>query len=378
MLKKIAVPLKEFFFDVVYPFWYAILPIDEKVYDVYSVAILKRFRVAIVLLFFSIFIGTVGYFIIWNYVEPTYSQDKTFLHSLYTSVIVLSSVGLGNVNELHSIGKLFTITLILINLFFYSYAVSIISTIIKDGGISMVVKNFRMAKSISQLINHTIVCGYGRVGQKVVKQLLSDNDEIVVIDQREANEKYLQQDFPAFFGKKLFFQHGDAGFDDVLDKANIQHAKCLVIATPSETKNVFIVLSAKRKKKELYIVSRAVQRDDEEKLKMAGADNVIIPEREGALHMALLVKNRNMITFFDLLAGANNNSEFMEVYGSNINRTKPNLTIGDIQSFSGVNVIAINGTLNPPFSSEIKENDDKYVIWGNPTQMADFKKTFLK
>ncbi len=367
----------ELAFDVLYLLWYSIQPIRGKKYDKQSIAILKRFRVAIFLLLSSIALGTIGYFVIWNYVELEPDADRSLLNALYMAVIVLSSVGLGNVTQVDTVGKIFTIFLILINLFFYSYAVSIISTIIQDGGISLLVKKLRMIKKIAALTDHTIVCGYGRVGQQIVKQLLKQSTNIVVIEQKEESITRLEQEFAPFIGTRIFYEKGDAGSDEVLEKANIDQAKNLIIATPSEAKNVFIVLSAKRKKRDLYIVSRAVYQDDADKLLMAGADQVLIPEIEGASHMALLVQKPHLKTFFELIANSDTDSEFLEIYAHEVKKTRANLTIGDLQTLAGINVVSRNSQLNPTIHEVLKDNDDKLVIWGNSAQIKIFKQLFL-
>jgi voltage-gated potassium channel len=163
----------------------------------------------------------------------------------------------------------------------------------------------------------------------------------------------------------------------VLDKANIDTAKNLIIATPSEAKNVFIVLSAKRKKRNLYIVSRAVYQDDADKLLMAGADQVLIPEIEGASHMALLVQKPHLKTFFELIANSDTDSEFLEIDAHQVRKVTPNLTIGDLQARASVNVISYNAQLNPSIHKVLKDNADKLVIWGNSEQIKIFKSLFL-
>ena len=151
-----------------------------------------------------------------------------------------------------------------------------------------------MQKKIDSYKDHTIICGYGRNGKQAATKLLAYNRPFVIIEKdKEIYDKYQSEMVP--------FVLGNANEDEVLIQAGIERAGTLISALPNDADNLFVVLSARQINSELCIISRASQETSYNKLKMAGANNVILPDKIGGDHMASLVVVPDLIEFIDNL-----------------------------------------------------------------------------
>src|SRR5690554_5996900 len=142
--------------------------------------------------------------------------------------------------------------------------------------------------------NHVIVCGYGRNGKQASQKLLAYNQPFVII---EKNEEVVERSS----NNETLFVLGDATEDEILLKAGIKKASTLICATPNDADNLFVVLSARQLNKKLKIISRASEETSYKKMKLAGADDVIMPEKIGGDHMASLVVVPDLVEFLDNL-----------------------------------------------------------------------------
>jgi len=138
--------------------------------------------------------------------------------------------------------------------------------------------------------NHVIVCGYGRNGKQASQKLLAYNQPLVII---EKNEEVVERSS----NNETLFVLGDATEDEILLKAGIKKASTLICATPNDADNLFVVLSARQLNKKLKIISRASEETSYKKMKLAGADDVIMPEKIGGDHMASLVVVPDLVEF---------------------------------------------------------------------------------
>src|SRR5205814_132769 len=141
-------------------------------------------------------------------------------------------------------------------------------------------KTRRIMKAVDKLQGHVIICGYGRNGQQASLTLKIHNVPFVVVENNEERMEKISNDH-----NDLIFLLGDATEDEVLKKAGIEKAKALITALPDDADNVFIVLSARSLNNNIRIISRASDHSSVLKLKKAGADNVIMPDRIGGTHM---------------------------------------------------------------------------------------------
>jgi voltage-gated potassium channel len=223
--------------------------------------------------------------------------------------------------------------------------------------------------------NHIIVCGFGRNGQQAGNTLNAHKVPFVAIDFREHNiDDYLQHN------PELVYIKGDATQDELLVKAGIDRARGLICALPTDADNVFVVLSARSMNANLIIVSRASQASSVMKLKKAGADKVIMPDKIGGTHMATLVTKPDVIEFIDFLSGEQGESINIESVGYEKLppeiRDKPLKTVMEWKK-TGVNCIGIKDVegrfiINPPVESIISKGM-KVIVLGNKQQIHSMK-----
>jgi voltage-gated potassium channel len=248
-------------------------------------SIRRKLYIAVILLFIVLAIGVIGYMSI---------SGDSFVDALYMTVITISTVGFGLVHPLSQEGKIFTIFLIFLSVTLYGYIIKVITENIANGNFFEELKHNKMQKKIDSLKQHTIICGYGRNGQQALIKLQKYNQDCVIIERDKERAKALES-------KGFLIVDGDATEDSILEKAAIENAKNLIVALPSDADNLFVVLSAKQMNKNLHIISRASEESSYKKLKIAGADNVIMPDKLGGDHMASLVVTPDVIEFVDML-----------------------------------------------------------------------------
>jgi len=230
-------------------------------------------------------IGIIGY---------RYISGYEWIDAIYMTVITITTVGFAEVRPLDTTSKIFTIFLILASVVIVGYAIAIITEYILSKNNFEDIKQRKMQKKIDAMSNHIIICGFGRNGKQAAKKLLAYNKSYVVIERdKEIIEKFQEEDIPFVFG--------NANEDDVLVEAGIEKASTLISALPSDADNLFVVLSARQINKTMTIISRASQETSYNKLKLAGANNVILPDRIGGDHMASLVVIPDLVEFIDNL-----------------------------------------------------------------------------
>ncbi|MAD97076.1 MAG: potassium channel protein [Flavobacteriaceae bacterium] len=233
----------------------------------------------------TIIIGTVGYSVLSGY---------TLVDALYMTVITITTVGFGEVKPFTPEEKIFTICLILLSITIFAYAISTFSEYLVSGKLFNHFKHKRIVKRIEELKGHTIVCGFGRNGKQAITKLKNYNQQFVVVENDKEVVDYLDQN-------QILNIQGDATTDETLIKAGIHNAANLITALPSDADNLFVVLSARQLNKNFKIISRASSESSYNKLKIAGADNVIMPDKIGGNHMASLVVTPDVIEFVDRL-----------------------------------------------------------------------------
>jgi voltage-gated potassium channel len=310
--------------------------------------------------------GTAGYVLIEGY---------TFFEALYMTVVTVSTVGYQEIRPLSNAGRLFNILLIIASLATTAFAITKLTRYVVDGEINRYFKNRRMMTSINHLENHVILCGYGRNGKQAAETLLQHKVQFVVI---EINGDRIEQDI--LDGKNLLYIKGDATEDETLIRAGINRARALISALPEDADNVFIVLTARSVNKNIQIISRASHAGSAPKLKKAGADNVILPDKIGGTHMATLVTKPDVIEFIDYLSGSEGESIHLEAVGYEM---LPSLlkdkSLKEIMAWrkTGVNCLGVKSAegkfvINPPDTISITEGM-KVIVLGTKEQIAIMK-----
>lgn len=326
-----------------------------------------RIYISFVLLFVVITIGVLGYMFI---------SGDNFIDSLYMTIITMTTVGFGEIHPLTDNEKIFTIFLILISIVTYGYFVTALTEYFMNGRILQNLKIKKVQQKIQQLKNHTVVCGYGRNGKQAIEKLRNFDMPCVVIEKRKDMIEDLER-------HQILYIEGDATDDDSLEKAAIKNAHSLITALPSDADNLFVVLSARQLNKDLTIIARASLESSYKKLKIAGANNVIMPDYVGGMHMASLVVTPDIVEFVDRLTVLDEGTPNLEEIDINklpaefLNKTILDL---DLRNLTGCTVIGFKTAnddyiINPEPSMRLTK-DSILIVIGRSDQIQKIHKIF--
>ena len=290
------------------------------------------------------------------------------------TIITVSTVGFREVKELTDAGKLFTSGLILTSLVVLGYAISILTQKLVHSQLSFFYTINNKKRRLGKMENHVIVVGYGRIGKQVVNEMLSLGLKLVVVDQN--HELVINN-----MGKPVRFIEGDATEDEILIKAGIKSAKSLISTLPNDADNLFVVLTARSLKHDLKIISRASSESSEKKLRMAGVDNVVMPERVGGAHMATLIAQPDIVEFLDhLTIHSDIPTQLTEIMCNELPPDLINKPIKEIgfRRISGANIIGFKTAtgdyiINPTPDTKLIPNSKLFVL-GTNEQIANMKK----
>lgn len=230
-------------------------------------------------------IGVLGY---------TTIERWTILEALYMTVITLSSVGFMEVHPLSDPGRIFTMILILCGSGVLIYGISVITAFVVEGELTDALRRRAMDNKIRRLQAHYIICGMSQTGRYVLDELVKTNKDFVVIEKDPEKVKQLIRE-------NILCIEGDATHDAVLLKAGITQAKGAITALRSDAENLFVVITAKRLNPALRVISKAVEEESEQKIRMVGADSVVIPSYIGGLRMASEMIRPSVVSFLDIM-----------------------------------------------------------------------------
>jgi voltage-gated potassium channel len=321
---------------------------------------LKRLAPILIILLVVVFTGTIGYQLI---------EGWSFLDSIYMVIITLFTVGFEEVHSLSQFGRVFTMFIIVVGVGTAVYAGSLLVEIIVEGEILGYGRRRKMDKIINEMKDHYIICGFGRTGHQVAEEFDAARVPYVVVDRKQKTEEELGS-------KGIPYIIGDIINDNNLVEAGIKTAKGLISAADSDVANVFVTLSARALNPELYIVARASEIEAENKLKMAGANRVILPYYISGKRIAAYATRPVTSDFLDMVMhGESLEFSLSEITvpdtSSLLNKT---LSEAKIREKSGALVIAIrkvDGSFNlQPQSSSTIEKRDIFVVIGTQEQVG--------
>ena len=331
---------------------------------------LRNLLLATLFLIFSLFAGTLGFYVI---------EDFNFVNSFYMSVITLSTVGFKEVHELSDEGRLFTAFYILMNLGILAYAVSVLTSFIIEGKLQSIYKNYMADLKINKLKNHVIVCGYGRNGKEACEELSRSDKQFVVI---EKNKQVLET-FNTNDGSHILL--GNATSDNSLTTAGLERASVVIVTTPSDADNVFITLTAREMNPDIKIIARASEKESESKLYRAGADNVILPDHLGGMFMAQMVTKPVVIEFLNLMTGfSGQNYHLEQLRYEDLKSIYRNKTLKELEIHkkTGGTVIGVKdsmkGLIPSPDSETLIGPEDTIVVLGGEEHIKQLKRQYLK
>lgn len=305
-------------------------------------------------------VGVIGYIKLLN---------VGFVDALYMTVITISTVGYGEVRPMTDASKLFSIFLIFLGLTTVGYGVTSLVSLFFEGEFKAAWRKKRMEAKTQEIRGHYIVCGAGDVGRTVIKCLREDAAGFVVIDEDEKRVEELEQaGIPAVLG--------NATSEEVLQRAGITRAKGIVCALPTDSENVFTVLTARQMNDGIYIVSRAVEPSAHGKLLKAGADKTISPNEIGGQRIAALLTRPSVISFLDVITHAGDITLDLEevVISPRSGIAGKKLSEARIPEQTGLVVLALRRKSEDKFkfnpgSGEILNDGDTMVVLGTNEQV---------
>ena len=302
--------------------------------------------------------GVIGYMVI---------EDWSFVDALYMTIITITTVGYAEVHPLTTGGQIFSIFLIVGGVSGALYALSGIAGYIIEGHLGTTLGRRRMEKTITKLKGHFILCGYGRVGQEIARIFTEEGVSFVVIDKNQESIASIEKN-----GSLYVF--GDATSDEVLKEAGIEQARGLVVALGSDADSVYITLSARGLRPDLFIEARASSSMAGAKLKKAGANRIIAPYSLGARRMAELALRPAVVDFIDTVIRSRGRDLQMENITVRHDSALAGLTVEETRHRTKVAILTISrkgGKLlvNPSIEETIKAGD-RLITLGTKKQLA--------
>ena len=322
----------------------------------------KKFLVIIYFMFLLLF-GSIGFYILGG-------EEWSWIDSIYMTVITLSTVGYGEVHPLTDAAKVLSILIIIFGV----------------TGIGVLIRTFReefiqidqyrknkIMKNISNLKNHFVICGYGRMGAVIAKELNEKNLDFVIVESNDQKADIIRD-------KGWFCVHGDATSEETLTSARVDQASGVAVVLDTDQDNLFVTMSMKTTNPELFILSRCSKEDNKSKLIRAGANKVVNPYTAGGHRMAEILSKPQVEDSISVLSPkhAKMNLTLDEISLKNLDRYD-GILIKDskIREDYDVTIIGIirntGESLINPEPDTILNTSDTILLIGEVSNMDRFK-----
>ena len=310
-------------------------------------------------------IGTVGFYYIGG-------EEWSLIDSFYMTIITMTTVGFGEVHPLDDMGRLWTSFVIIFGVSGFLYMIAEFGAELLEFSIY---KKNKMKRKIRKMKNHYIICGYGRMGAVIAKELYAKKYPLVIVEMDEHKIDEIT---------RLGYQSilGDATIETTLEEAGIHQAAGIVVCLNNDPDNLFVTLTARSINHEAFLVSRCAQISNTPKLKQAGANKVVNPYTAGGHRMAELLISPELEDtvslslehgVVDLAIDEINLKTIRKLHGLKINDSKIH------EKFNLIIVGLINGDgsykINPDPSTILNENHT-LMLMGEQEKLDLFKETF--
>jgi len=351
----------------------SLLPIIKKniiaksKYECYSVTVqkymrvidLRRLKIAFTLLIATFIFGIIGYHVV---------EDMSFFDAFYMTIITISTVGFQEVKVLSPAGRIITVIIISTGITIGAYSISTLLRMLIEGELRKTLGRRKVEKQIAKLKSHFIICGYGRIGKIICRELKENRIDFVIIDNMPELTESLEDEGALYLPM-------DATSDETLVLAGIERASGIVPALGSDAENIFITLTARGINPDIFILARASEEKNEIKLKRAGASRVVSPYLIGGKRMAQVIIRPTVVDFIDIAVMEGSLGLLMEetTIKPDSDLIGKNLIESNLRKDYGVIIVLIkkwNGKMifNPQ-PNEILESRDVLVVLGKKDDM---------
>jgi len=298
-----------------------------------------------------------------------------WVDAVWFAVVTVSSVGFGERSQLSTGLQLFTVGVIVIGMSAAAYTLGGLIQMMTEGEIQRAVGRRRITRGIEKLKGHVVVCGYGRTGSILARELEQHKRPFVVVD---IDPDRVEQ----AVAEGCLVVTGDATEEHILQSASIERAGSLVSVLPSDADNVFITLTSRNLNPDLQIVARAEYASSEKKLLQAGADRVVMPANIGALRMARMITRPTTAHLMELFAGRST----LEVEMDEITISPESKLVGmtvvaaEAHRRHSLLVVAVQQAdgdlfINPGGDYTF-EGDDTIIVMGRPDDIGRFRERY--
>jgi voltage-gated potassium channel len=312
-----------------------------------AMRVLPNLKIVFSALLVLVLIGVAGFHFI---------EGWSWFDGFYMVLTTITSIGYGEVHPLSQIGRIFNSFVIIAGVGLVLLFIGGASQALLEFELQSVFGRKRMEREISRLSDHYIICGAGRVGRSVARELARKPEPFVVVDNDEAKlKRYVEEGW--------LYLVGDATHQNVLQQVRIEQAKGLVAATTTDAINIYVILTARGLNPNLKIIARASEEEAEKHLVKAGADSVVMPYTFAGYRIAQTFMRPHVVDFFDTAMNRQRPLEIEEVEvlpGSRV--VAKTLEESRIRQELGVIVLAIKGEgsdmrFNPAPDDVIHPND---------------------
>jgi voltage-gated potassium channel len=321
-------------------------------------------RTALLIFLGLVTVGTCGYMII---------ERLSFWEALYMTMITVSTVGYREIVLPSRAGEIFTMVIIVSGLATVVYLTTAVVDILIEGRLLDVMGRRRVLRELQDITGHYVICGYGRVGRQVAKECQARGTPVVVIEKEPAVVE-------ACLGDGFLAVKGDAAEEPTLRKAGLERAEGLVTALSSDADNLFVTMTARMIRPDIFIVGRCNSDDTESKLYRAGADRAISPHNVGGRRMAALLLKPMVCDFLDVVT-----------HGELVELTLEDLTVERGAAVTGRSIrdilvddlkgIGVLGLKRPkrdfvvnPSGNTVLDEGDILIVQGSPDQVQALRK----
>jgi voltage-gated potassium channel len=282
---------------------------------------IKELKNVILTVLFIFIGGTIGYSLI---------EKWDFLDSLYMTIITVSTTGYEELYPMSTLGRIFTMILIIMGISFLFYAIGNLNVVIFERNIF---RNKKMHNRIDNLESHYIICGFGKIGKKVAQELKNRKQDFIILEIDEAHLKDIPEGY--------LYLEADATEDQNLVKAGITKAKGLVAVMGSDASNVFTTLSAKGLNQNIKIIAQAEEEKSREKLLKAGANRAVLPYEIGGYRIVQALIRPTVLEYMDELFSRSDIGLEVEEVAIAATSILIDKSLADLSFRSEINVIVI-------------------------------------